>query len=313
MPDHSPTIHSSLEENRIFQPPASVSINAHVKSLEEYKKIYQESIADPESFWKKHASSLYWFRPFDKVLEGTMPSCRWFLGGKTNAAYNCLDRHLARRKNKAALIWEGDDGQSHTLTFQQLHREVCRFANVLKSHGLKSGDVACLYLPMVPELAIAMLACARIGVTHSIVFGGFSAQALKDRIQDCKAQIVITADGGFRGGKIVPLKVNVDEALSECPSVQIVVVVRRTGNAIFMKENRDVWWNDAMQNAPAACPAEEVDSEHPLFILYTSGTTGKPKGILHTTAGYLLYASMTCKYVFDLHENDTHFCTADIG
>ena len=309
-----PTIASSLDENRRFGPPLAFSKTAWVKSRKEYDALYHRSVQDPEAFWSEQSRErLHWFTPFDRVLEWNPPFAKWFLGGRLNAAYNCLDRHLLQRKNKAALIWEGDDGASRTLTYQQLHREVSRFANVLKSHGLRKGDVACLYLPMVPELAVAMLACARLGVVHSIVFGGFSAHALKDRIQDCNAKVVVTADGGLRGGKVVPLKSNVDEALQDCPGVKAVVVVRRAQNAVSMAEGRDVWWDDVMQTASASCAAEPMDSEDPLFILYTSGTTGKPKGILHTTAGYLLYAGMTFQYVFDNHESDTHFCTADIG
>ena len=309
-----PTIASSLEENRRFAPPSAFSSAAWVKSKAEYDAVYRRSVDDPEGFWSEKAlERLHWFEPFDRVVDWTPPFAKWFLGGRLNAAYNCLDHHLPLRKNKAALIWEGDDGASRTLTYQQLHREVSRFANILKAHGLRKGDVACLYLPMVPELAVAMLACARIGVVHSIVFGGFSAHALKDRIQDCNAKIVITADGGLRGGKVVPLKANVDEALADCPSVKNVVVVRRADNSVSMQEGRDVWWDDAMQIASADCPCMPMDSEAPLFILYTSGTTGKPKGILHTTAGYLLYAGLTFQYVFDNRENDVHFCTADIG
>jgi len=310
----APTIASSLEENRRFEPPAAFSKAAWVKSRAEYDALYLRSVQDPEAFWSEQARErLHWFTPFDRVLEWNPPFAKWFLGGRLNAAYNCLDRHLATKKNKAALIWEGDDGSSRTLTYQQLHREVSKFANVLKAHGLKKGDVACIYLPMVPELAIAMLACARIGVVHNLVFGGFSAHALKDRIQDSDANIVVTADGGLRGGKVVPLKPNVDEALTDCPSVKNVVVVSRAKNVVLMQEGRDVWWDDVMQAADGHCPAEPMDSEAPLFILYTSGTTGKPKGILHTTAGYLLYAGLTFQYVFDNHEDDTHFCTADIG
>ncbi len=309
-----PTIESNLDETRVFYPSEGFSQDAHIRSLDAYRSLYRQSIDDPDAFWSEQAKNrLHWFKPFDCVLDWTPPFSRWFSGGRLNAAYNCLDRHLLARKNKAALIWEGDDGSSRTLTYQQLHREVSKFANVLKRHGLKKGDVACLYLPMVPELAVAMLACARLGVVHSIVFGGFSAHALKDRIQDCGAKIVVTADGGLRGGKVVPLKPNVDEAVQACPCVKDVVVVKRAQNSVSMQEGRDAWWDDLMQDASAVCEAESMDSEDPLFILYTSGTTGKPKGILHTTAGYLLYAGLTFQYVFDNRESDTHFCTADIG
>ncbi len=306
-------ITSKLEESRRFAPPPLFSEKAHIGSFEAYRALYDESIRDPDGFWAEQAKQIAWFKPFDKVSEWNPPFCKWFLGGTTNASFNCLDRHLKERKNKAAIIWEGDDGDSKTFTYQQLHREVCKFANVLKSKGLKKGDVACLYMPVIPELAIAMLACARMGVVHSVVFGGFSAHALRNRIQDSKAKLVVTADGGFRGGKIIALKDNVDQALQECPTVRSVVVARHARNPIHLVEGRDSWWDDEMQGASPHCPAEEMDSEDPLFILYTSGTTGKPKGILHSTAGYLLYAQLTFQYVFDYREEDTFWCTADLG
>ena len=258
-----------------------------------------------------------WFTPWKEVLRWKPPFARWFVGGKLNVSYNCLDRHLegehAWRRNKAAIIWEGEPGDSRTLTFAELHREVCKFANVLKGLGVKKGDRVALYMPMIPELAIAMLACTRIGAPHSIVFGGFSAEALRDRINDLGARAVITADGGFRRGKTVPLKVAVDEALQGAPGVESVVVVRRTGEPIAMQSGRDRWWHDVMGEASARCPAAKLDAEHPLFILYTSGTTGKPKGILHTTGGYLTHVATTSHAIFDLKEDDTYWCTADIG
>ncbi len=308
-------ITSMMGEDRKFFPPKEFSQNARVKSLDEYRQLYDFSISEPEKFWQEQSKNIDWSKPYEILLEWNSPFCKWFLGGTTNVSFNCLDRHLKERKNKAAIIWEGDNGESKTLTYQQLHREVCEFANVLKSKGLRKGDVACLYMPVIPELAIAMLACARIGVVHSIVFGGFSAHSLRDRIQDCKAKIVVTADGGLRGGKVIALKDNVDQALKQCPTVLHAIVAKRANNPIHFIEGRDSWWEDEMGGVEgiALCPAEEIESEEPLFILYTSGTTGKPKGILHTTAGYLLYASMTFKYVFDFREQDTFWCTADLG
>lgn len=301
-------------QDPLFPAPKAFSDAAHLQSLQQYEEKYNFSIRNPEAFWKIEAlEQLHWFKPFAKVMEWNPPFSKWFLEGKTNVSYNCLDRHLATRKNKAAIIWEGDNGETKTYTYQQLHQEVCRFANVLKHKNVQKGDRVCIYMPMIPELAIAMLACTRIGAVHSIVFGGFSAHSLKDRINDCQAALVITADGSFRGGKTVPLKIHVDEALEQCPTVQAVIVAKRIHTPTPMKEHRDFWWEDEMENASHACPAEQMDSEDPLFILYTSGTTGKPKGILHTTAGYLLYTSLTFRYIFDYHENDTYWCTADIG
>jgi acetyl-CoA synthetase len=266
------------------------------------------------------AKELHWFKPWKKLLEWDEPFAKWFIGGKINLSYNCLDRHLdGPRRNKAAIIWEGEPagfgnpGETRVLTYTDLHRETCRFANVLKRNGIVTGDRIIIYMPMVPEAAIAMLACARIGATHSVVFGGFSAQALIDRIHDCGAKMVITADGGYRRGQIVPLKKNVDDALQQCPGVQRVIVLRRANNEIHIQEGRDVWWHRELEYVDANCPAEKLDSEHPLFILYTSGSTGKPKGVLHSTAGYLLGVYLTTKYVFDLKEADTFWCTADIG
>jgi acetyl-CoA synthetase len=327
--DKSTNISSFQHENRVFRPSKEFSAKAHIKSLAHYRKLYNESIKSPEKFWGKQAKQeLVWFSPWKKVLQWKVPFAKWFTGGKINVSYNCLDRHLdTATANKAAIIWEGEPaapgipGEERTLTYRQLHREVCQFANVLKRHGLKKGDRVIIYLPMVPEAAVAMLACTRIGVVHSVVFGGFSAQSVADRIFDCQAKMVITADGGFRRGSVVALKKNVDDALAIkdaqgnllAKTIEKVIVLRRTNNEIHIQEGRDVWWHREMQQVDANCPAEKMDSEAPLFILYTSGSTGKPKGILHTTAGYLLGAKMTTKYVFDLQDTDVYWCTADIG
>ncbi|MBO0722141.1 MAG: acetate--CoA ligase, partial [Blastocatellia bacterium] len=309
-----PDINSLLKEERVFTPPAEFAATAHIKSREEYDRIYQRSVKDPEGFWAEIAADLHWFKKWDKVLEWNEPFSRWFTGGLTNISYNCLDRHLSGwRKNKAAIIWEGEPGDTRTLTYQQLQSEVCRFANALKSLGIKKGDRVAIYMPMIPELPIAMLACARIGAIHSVIFGGFSAEALKDRINDSQAKAVVTADGGFRRGAVVQLKPAVDEALKSCPSVTEVVVVQRCKNEIFMKPGRDHWYHKLMEIASDKCEAEPLDSEHTLYTLYTSGTTGKPKGIVHTTGGYSVQTYITTKWVFDLHDDDTFWCTADIG
>ena len=313
----------------MFAPPKEFSKKARVTSLAQYRKLYNESIRQPEKFWARAAKEeLVWFAPWKKVLQWKLPNAKWFAGGRLNVSYNCLDRHLdTATANKAALIWEGEPagpgtpGEERTYTYKQLHREVCLFANVLKRNGIKKGDRVIIYLPMVPEAAIAMLACARIGAVHSVVFGGFSAQSVADRIFDSQAKMVITADGGFRRGSVVALKKSVDEALTLndadgkllARSIEKVIVLRRTGHEIHIQEGRDVWWHRELQYVNADCPAEKLESETPLFILYTSGSTGKPKGILHTTAGYLLYAKMTTKYVFDLRPEDVYWCTADIG
>jgi len=277
--------------------------------------MYDESIKSPDKFFGREAKELLWQKPFTKVLDWKCPNAKWFLGGKLNVSENCLDRHLdGPRKTKAAIIWEGEPGEKRVLTYQQLHRDVCRFANVLKRNGAKKGDRVIIYMPMVPEAAIAMLACTRIGVLHSVVFGGFSAESIKDRVIDCGATIVITCDGGYRRGAVVPLKKNVDDALkgNDTP-VQKVIVYKRTGQDVHIEEGRDVWWHRELEYVDANCKAAAMDSESPLFILYTSGSTGKPKGILHSTGGYLLHAYMTCKYVFDLRDDDVYWCTADIG
>ncbi|MBI5741306.1 MAG: acetate--CoA ligase [Nitrospirae bacterium] len=307
-----------MTEERTFPPSREFSSRAHIGSMEEYERIYKRSVEDMEGFWAEMAEeNLTWYRKWDRVLEYNFdkPEIKWFQGGKLNASYNCLDRHIATAtRNKAAIIWEADDGSYRTFTYQQLYYEVNRFANVLKKHGIKKGDRVTIYLPMIPELVISMLACARIGAIHSIVFGGFSAQALRDRIQDCQAKLVITSDRGIRGGRQVALKANADVALQMCPTVEKMIVVMRT-DGIDLEPGRDSWWHDEM-NAPDIsnyCEPEKMDAEDPLFILYTSGSTGKPKGVLHTTAGYLLYTNLTFRWIFDYHDEDIHFCTADIG
>jgi acetyl-CoA synthetase len=310
----TPNITSVLKESRQFPPPPAFAAQAHIKSQAEYEKLWQRAHDDPEGFWAEQARSLHWFRPWDKVLDWKEPFVKWFVGGKTNVCYNCVDRHATGpRKNKAAIIWEGEPGDTRVLRYQDLHREVCKFANVLKGQGIKPGDRVTLYMPMIPELAIAMLACARIGATHSIIFGGFSAEAVADRNNDAKARLVITADGGWRRGKVVALKQNVDAALDKSPTVEKCIVFNRCNQQVNMKPGRDLWWHELLANAADQCPAAELDSEHPLFILYTSGSTGKPKGVLHTTAGYLLGVSATHRWVFDIKEEDTYWCTADIG
>jgi acetyl-CoA synthetase len=307
-------ITSVLKETRSFAPPAAFSASAHVKTLQEYERLAQHAGDDPEGFWAEQAKTLSWAKPWGKVLEWNEPHAKWFVGGQLNVSANCLDRHLdGPRRNKAALIWEGEPGDSRVLTYQMLHREVCKFANVLKGQGVHAGDRVTIYMPMIPELAIAMLACARIGAAHSVVFGGFSADAVADRNNDAKAKLLITADGGWRRGKVVPLKQNVDVALDKSPTVQKCIVVNRVGQPVEMKPGRDLWYHELMASASADCPAAPFDSEHPLYILYTSGSTGKPKGVLHTSAGYLLGVSYTHRLVFDLKEEDVFWCTADCG
>lgn len=308
-------IQSVLQENRSFPPPmGELTEKAHIRSLEQYQLLYDRSIADPEGYWGEIAREFHWFKPFDQVLEWNPPDAKWFVGGKTNVAYNCLDYQIERgRGEHPAILWEGEPGDTRTLTYRQLRDEVCRFANVLKSQGVRKGDRVTIYMPMVPELVVAMLACARIGAPHSIIFGGFSATAIADRVEDADSRIVITADGGWRRGMVVPLKHNVDEAAKLCSLIETVIVLRRCENDIDWHEKRDKWWHELMESASADCPAQECDSEDLLFILYTSGTTGKPKGIMHTTAGYMIYTQQTSKYVFDLHDDDVYWCTADIG
>lgn len=308
-------ITSVLKETRVFPPPAAFQAQAHLKSMQEYEQLWQKAKDDPEGFWAAQAESmLTWSRKWDKVLEWNEPFAKWFVGGTLNVSVNCLDRHLGTwRKNKAAILWEGEPGDARVLTYGDLHREVCQFANVLKNLGVEKGDRVTIYMPMIPELAVALLACARIGATHSVVFGGFSSEALADRNNDAKAKLMITADGGWRRGKIVPLKENVDGCLPKSPTIKNVIVYKRTGQDISMVAGRDHWWHELVDKASPVCPAEPMDSEQPLFMLYTSGSTGKPKGILHTSGGYLLGAALTTKYVFDLKEEDTFWCTADIG
>ncbi len=310
----SDKITSMMREGLTFPPPASITANAEVSSLEQYHELWNRAKNDPHSFWDNEAKKLAWDKPYDRVLEWNEPFAQWFMGGKINASVNCLDRHAAGpRRNKAAIIWEGEPGEIRVLTYQMLLNEVCRFASALKLLDLKPGDRATIYMPMVPEVVIAMLACARIGVVHSVVFGGFSADAVADRTVDAGARIVITSDGGWRRGKAIPLKDNVDKALERCPNVEKCIVLRRTGQDISMTPGRDIWWHDLVNGVKAHCEPEILDAEHPLFLLYTSGSTGKPKGILHTTGGYLLGASYSHRLVFDLKENDVYWCTADVG
>lgn len=311
------TIESILQEKRLFHPPAEFSQKAQIKSLEEYDRLYNKASSDPQQFWAELAQQeLHWFQNWDKVLDWQPPFAKWFVNGKINISYNCLDRHLTTwRKNKAALIWEGEPGDSRTLTYAQLHREVCQFANVLKQKGIQKGDRVGIYMPMIPEAAIAMLACARIGATHSVIFGGFSAEALRDRLIDAEAKLVVTADGGWRKDAMVPLKNQVDKALADnaVTTVKNVLVVRRTGQEVKMEPERDSWWHELQKSVSADCPAEPMDSEDMLFILYTSGSTGKPKGVVHTTGGYNLYTHITTKWIFDLQDTDVYWCTADVG
>src|SRR6187401_984433 len=307
-------IESHLVEKRIFKPAKQFSQASRIRGLKHYRRMYRESIRHPEKFWAREAQELVWQKRWKKVLQWKAPFAKWFAGGRLNVSENCLDRHLAGpRRNKAAIIWEGEPGETRTLTYQQLHREVCRFANVLKRNRIRKGDRVIIYMPAIPEAAIAMLACARIGAIHSVVFGGFSAESIRDRIADCGATAVITADGGYRRGAIVPLKKNVDEALKGRTTIKRVIVFRRAGNEIHIEEGRDVWWARELEYVDAKCPPVALESEHPLYILYTSGSTGKPKGVLHTTGGYLVGIHTSAKYVFDLREDDIYWCTADIG
>jgi acetyl-CoA synthetase len=313
------TLDTLLQEDRTFSPPPAFARQANVSD----PGVYARAEADPEGYWAEWADELHWFRRWDRVLEWEPPYARWFVGGRLNAAYNCLDRHLdGPRADKPALLWEGEPGDRRTYTYRELHREVSRAASALKSLGVRKGDRVAIYLPMIPEAAIAMLACARVGAAHSVVFGGFSAESLRDRIRDAEAKLLITADGGYRRGGTVPLKRAADEAVEEeggCPSIEKVLVVRRHGaggellGGAGMRDGRDVWWHDVIDGASADCPAEEMDAEDLLYILYTSGTTGKPKGIMHTTGGYLTQAYATTKWVFDLKEDDVYWCTADVG
>jgi len=303
-----------MKEERLFPPPKEFAAKARISSMEQYEQMWQEAADDLEGFWGKMAGELHWFKPYKKVLEWKEPFAQWFVDGQTNASYNCLDVHLSTpRRNKVAYIWEGEPGDVRVYTYEMLHREVCKFANVLKSLGVKKGDVVSIYMPMIPELPIAMLACARIGAPHSVIFGGFAAEAIADRNNDAKAKLQITSDAGWRRGKQIPLKANVDAALAKSPTVEKCIVVKRTGCDVSMKEGRDIWWHDLMDKASANCPAEPLDSEHLLYILYTSGSTGKPKGVKHTTAGYTLFGKKTMEWVFDIRDEDVYWSTADIG
>ncbi len=305
-----------MSDAKVYPVPAAVAAHAWINDAK-YQEMYQRSVDDPEGFWAEQANQFVtWFKPWNKVLDWdfTKGYIRWFEGGQLNVSYNCLDRHLATRGDQVAIIWEGDNpAEDKKVTYKQLHEEVCKFANVLKNLGVKKGDRICIYMPMIPETAVAMLACTRIGAIHSIVFGGFSPDSLKDRIIDATCNVVITSDEGLRGGRKVPMKANADKALQSTPSVKKMVVVKRTGSNVAWVEGRDVWYHDLMANASADCPAEPMDAEDPLFILYTSGSTGKPKGVLHTTGGYLLHTAITHKYIFDYHDGDIYWCTADVG
>ncbi|MFB3132663.1 MAG: AMP-binding protein, partial [Rhodothermales bacterium] len=303
----------------VHEPSESFRAHAHVKSMDEYRAIYQRSIEDPEGFWGEQAQRLSWFEPFHTVKNVSYASddvyIRWYEGGKLNASYNCLDRHLDERGDQTALIFEPDDPTEEAphITYRQLHEQVCRLANVMKKHGVQRGDRVTIYMPMIPEAAVAMLACSRIGAIHSVVFGGFSPASLADRILDCDSTFLITADQGNRAGKRVPLKANADKALERCPDAKTVIVVQRTGADVGWVEGRDHWYHEEMATVEPTCEPEVMDAEDPLFILYTSGSTGKPKGVLHTTGGYLVYTSLTHEYVFDYHDGDVFWCTADVG
>ncbi len=312
-------IESSMHEGRVFPPPPQFSQRAQIKSLEEYRRMYLESIESPEMFWGRIAEGFHWFKKWDRVLEWNCPNAKWFVGGKTNLAHNCLDRQIAQgRGDKIAILWEGEplsDGKPEVrrISFSELTGLVCRFANGLKKLGVKKGDRVTIYMPMTPEAAVAMLACARIGAPHSVIFGGFSSQAIADRVTDAQSQFLITADGGFRRGAVVNLKKNVDEALTKISLVKKVIVVQRTGQGVNMTSGRDVWWHEAVAGQSDDCPAEPTDAEDLLFVLYTSGSTGKPKGVVHTVGGYMVGTSLTTRYVFDLRDDDVYWCTADVG
>ena len=310
----SPNLDSTLRENRVFPPPEEFAKRAHIKSLAEYEQMYRRSVADPEAFWGEIAKELHWFAPWQKVLDWNVPWAKWFVGGKLNLCYNCVDRHVENgRADKTAILWEGEPGEIRRLTYRELLADVQRFANALKGLGIKKGDRVAVYMGMTPELAVAVLACARIGAVHSVIFGGFAANAIVDRVNDAQCVAILTQDTSYRRGNEVNLKATVNEAVGQCPSVQHVVVYRRSGSPVDMQPGRDHWWHDLVEKADPVCPAEPLDSEDPLYILYTSGTTGKPKGLVHTTGGYSVHTYFTSKIVFDLKEDDVYWCTADIG
>jgi acetyl-CoA synthetase len=314
MSEESTNLDSSLRENRVFPPPAEFSAKAHIKSLEQYETMYRRSVDHPEEFWAEAAQELEWFAPWTRVIDGEAAHTKWFVGGNLNLSHNCVDRHaLGARKDKIALLWEGEPGEVRKLTYAELHEQVQRFANVLKSLGVKRGDRVAIYMGMAPELAIALLACARIGAIHSVIFGGFAAHAISDRVNDSGCVAVITQDTSYRRGSEVRLKAIVDEALEKCSTVNNVIVFRRSGSLVTMKSGRDLWWHEEMEKASAECAAEWMDAEDPLYLLYTSGTTGKPKGLVHTTGGYAVQTYLTSKYIFDLRDDDVYWCTADIG
>ena len=309
-----PNLDSTLREHRVFPPPAEFAAKARIKSLAEYEQMYRRSVDDPESFWAEAARELHWFKPWEKVLDWNLPWAKWFVGGKINLSYNCVDRHaLGDKRDKVAILWEGEPGEVRKLTFGDLHAEVQRFANALKDLGIQKGDRVAVYMGMTPELAIAILACVRIGAVHSVIFGGFAAHAIVDRVNDAECVAILTQDTAYRRGSEVKLKATVDEAVAQCPTVKNVVVYKRSGSAVNMQAGRDHWWHELTAKAAPDCPAEELDSEDPLYILYTSGTTGKPKGLVHTTGGYSVQTYMTSKYIFDLHDDDVYWCSADIG
>jgi acetyl-CoA synthetase len=310
----SPNLESILRENRVFPPPEDFAKRAHIRSMAEYEEIYRRSVADPEAFWAEAARELHWFKPWEKVLDWNLPWAKWFVGGAINLCYNCVDRHVENgRAEKTAILWEGEPGEVRRLSYRELQADVQRFANALRCLGIRKGDRVAVYMGMTPELAIAILACARIGAVHSVIFGGFAANAIIDRVNDSQCVAILTQDTSYRRGNEVRLKATVDEAVSQCPSVQNVVVYRRSGSPVNMQDGRDHWWHDLVAAAEPECPAEPLDSEDPLYILYTSGTTGKPKGLVHTTGGYSVQTYLTSKYIFDLRDDDVYWCSADIG
>jgi len=306
-------VNRKILEEKAVSPPETFRSKARISSMAEYERLYQQALEDPQGYWAEQAQMLDWFEPPQKTLEWDPPHVKWFVGGKLNVSYNCIDRHLAKHGDKTAILWESENGETVRISYRELHARVCRFANALRALGVGPGDPVAVYLPMIPDLAVVLLACARIGAVHSVVFGGFSSVALADRIRDCDAKILVTADGGRRRGRTVPLKATSDQALESCPSIRAAVVIRRTGEPVNWKDGRDLWFHELTAKASPDCPALPFDAEQPLFILYTSGTTGKPKGVLHTSAGYLLQCAWSTRMVFDLREDDIYWCTADIG